>query len=317
MPTKTVFVLGAGASKRYGYPSGAELKDEIVKGTLEGYTGLINLRGTLQQTLQPDKEQITDFGNALAGSAQASVDAFLEKRKQFLEIGKQSIAIMLMAREHPRSLTRTSDLRWYDWLWDRLDNGVDGFVDHGITVVTFNYDRSLEQYLGVALRDSYMLDDSAIRTQLATLGFIHVYGTIGGRPFLDEDARPYGPSAERVDIVHSANSINIIDRDQDAAKIPAITEAVEALAVAQHVYFLGFGYLDTNVKRLQLPGAAAQLRSGTVLGFTYKETKNICQRLKLSTPSEKQLRGHPTDSKTPMEMNCTEFLRHYATLQIP
>ena len=49
-------------------------------------------------------------------------------------------------------------------------------------MVTFNYDRYLEQYLGVALRESYMLDDSAIRTQLATLRFIHVYGTIGGRP---------------------------------------------------------------------------------------------------------------------------------------
>ena len=41
MTTRTVLVLGAGASKRYNYPLGAELKDEIVKGTIDGHTGQI------------------------------------------------------------------------------------------------------------------------------------------------------------------------------------------------------------------------------------------------------------------------------------
>ena len=268
----------------------------------------------MQRTVESDGKKIKEFGYALAGSAQASVDAFLEKRPQFLQIGKQSIAAVLMAREQPRHLFRTSDLRWYDWLWDRLDNGVDGFVDHSITVVTFNYDRSLEQYLGVALRDTYTLDDSAIRTQLATLGFIHVYGTIGGRSFLDEEARPYGPEADRERIVQSADSINIVDREEDVTKNAALAEAVSALAVAELVYFLGFGYEEVNVGRLQLP-VVAQNRTGTLRGFTFKEAQDIRQRINLGVPREQDLRGVPGDSRTPTDMNCVEFLRHFATLK--
>ena len=182
-------------------------------------------------------------------------------------------------------------------------------------MVTFNYDRSLEQYLGVTLRESYELDDSATSTQLATLGFIHVHGTIGGRSFLDEEARPYGPEADRERLVQSANSINIVDRTQDATKNPAITEAVKAIAAAQDVYFLGFGYDPANVERLELP-PPKQRRLGTVRGFTNREAMSICQRLNIHIPNEKQLRGHPSDSKKPTEMNCIEFLRHYAELNL-
>ena len=43
--------------------------------------------------------QLNDFCNALAYSADASIDAFLEKRPDFMNIGKTCMAVALIACE--------------------------------------------------------------------------------------------------------------------------------------------------------------------------------------------------------------------------
>ena len=92
---KTVLVLGAGASADYGFPVGSELKEQIVGLNLarprDGSHGDC-LRTAIYRGNQTEKE-FKDFQVALRMSGQPSVDAFLELRQEFMDVGLLSISL--------------------------------------------------------------------------------------------------------------------------------------------------------------------------------------------------------------------------------
>ena len=75
----TVLVLGAGASKPYGFPLGGELKDLIIKQIREpNNDSSIRLSELLSRQGISRGDQ-TEFAERLDQSAHTSVDAFLEE----------------------------------------------------------------------------------------------------------------------------------------------------------------------------------------------------------------------------------------------
>src|SRR5262245_54283975 len=83
--TETVFVLGAGASEPYGFPTSATLRRWICDS---------NLRKQMLVRPLADKCGIKDdltlnFCNAFHNSAINSIDAFLAKRSEYTDIGKK------------------------------------------------------------------------------------------------------------------------------------------------------------------------------------------------------------------------------------
>lgn len=92
----TVFLLGAGASYPYGLPLGSELKKYILERYVsdnDGHTShLIN-------TTSFRRTDIDRFIGALRYSGLLSVDAFLERRPEFMEIGKAMMGIELLHAE--------------------------------------------------------------------------------------------------------------------------------------------------------------------------------------------------------------------------
>lgn len=99
--TPTVLILGAGASKPYGFPLGEKLKVDMCKElTDQGqplFTRMLQTTGRLE-------EDIKHFANQLWRSEQPSVDAFLERRKEFLDIGKEAISCALVPCEEEKRL---------------------------------------------------------------------------------------------------------------------------------------------------------------------------------------------------------------------
>ena len=93
-----VFVLGAGASSCFGYPTGQLLLDRVVQ-NLKVRNGTPPTRQQLLDLSHSDDE-IDQFADALWYSGQDSVDAFLEHRTEFLELGKLAIAQALMPHEN-------------------------------------------------------------------------------------------------------------------------------------------------------------------------------------------------------------------------
>lgn len=118
---KTVFVLGAGASYPYGFPTGESLVDEIIASVSADQTPHAFLyNGCVDRDVQR-------FARDLADSEALSVDSFLEHRSDFLKIGKLAICLGLIPRERDDSLSRghrqgTSTrgrMAWYQYLWNQ------------------------------------------------------------------------------------------------------------------------------------------------------------------------------------------------------
>lgn len=156
---ETVLVLGAGASAPFGFPTGQALKDRICSMTLGQAKSVKLLR-----TLGFEGNIITDFMVALRESGRPSVDAFLEYRGDFVDIGKAAIACELLPFEKTgrlfgdwikkRANPDNKEGNWYDYLFEVFADGVsfDTFDRNKLSIITFNYDRSIEHYLFTCLK---------------------------------------------------------------------------------------------------------------------------------------------------------------------
>jgi len=153
--TKTVLVLGAGASKPFGYPTGPELFNEVCK--------LLDHEGNAFNSIWKtgfDKDLIKDFRSKLYASGRNSVDEFLEHRPEFLNVGKHAMAAVLLQLEKPDNLYKHDILNnWYKFLFTKMNTSLDDFENNNISFITFNYDRSLEYFLFNSIMNSYKIDE--------------------------------------------------------------------------------------------------------------------------------------------------------------
>ena len=260
--------MGAGASEPYGYPSGKSLRDQIIYGLSDERQHLFK---SLKQ-IGCNSDDIKKFRTCLYYSGKGSVDAFLEHRREFIEIGKSAIAAILMQHEDVEKLFAKGD--WYQYFYDKLNASFDSFGSNQVSIITFNYDRSLEQYLITALQNSYGKSESECAAILQQIRIIHIHGQLGFLPWQSERSRLYKESQLSEHIQNSAAGIKIIHDDIDLEKDPEFRRAHEILNDAQIVYIIGFGYNETNVKRLSIP------KTINVVGSAYK-SPNLRQSRRL------------------------------------
>lgn len=248
----TVLVLGAGASIPYGYPSG--------KGLLQEISLNIGNSRWVSPILQCNIEQevILQFRDELILSQQPSVDAFLEHRNEYVEIGKLSIALALFSHESEEKLFRfeTRDIGCYHYLFDQLNSGWEEFSKNTLSIITFNYDRSLEHFLFTALKHTYNKTDDITAEALTKIPIIHVHGWLGPLPWQAAGGKPYMkqnyPEQNiRVSELKNASELILIQHEGDKSSIE-FRQAYDCLCDAERIYFLGFGYHTQNMERLKL-----------------------------------------------------------------
>ena len=176
----TVFILGAGASVPFGFPVGCDLRDDIVKKLSDTTTTLF----VVLRAAGFDDSQITRFREALQKSGQPSVDVFLEQRSEFTPIGKVAIAASLIPYEDEAKLWGGAQ-NWYEHVWKHLGPSLmDDVAQSQLSVITFNYDRSLEHFLYSALRNSFNIGtEDAARYLREVIRVVHVHGKLGELPF--------------------------------------------------------------------------------------------------------------------------------------
>jgi hypothetical protein len=102
--SNTVFVLGAGASAQFGFPLGQDLCDEVINSLALGR----QQRAHLLNTTHFAERTLDYFREELRVSAQPSVDAFLEHRTEFIEIGKAAMAVILIGCEKPDEIWKNT-----------------------------------------------------------------------------------------------------------------------------------------------------------------------------------------------------------------
>jgi hypothetical protein len=269
--TPTVLVLGAGASVPYRFPSSEELKRVICE-TL----GAANSRATqfLAEKYDHSPHEFVEFREAFRRSGTSSVDEFLEHRPEFIPVGKLAIAYCLIPYENEENLFSTSGRGgdWYQYLFTKMNAPFEEFGNNRLSIVTFNYDRSLEHYLLTVLQNAYGCSVEECQQAVAKIPIIHVYGQLSRIPYPEPSSRPYVPDPEYTNhfVGYAAAGIKILHETE-----PELHEAHRLLTEAQKICFLGFSYHPLNAQRLALSDSSNRTVFGSALGLEDAEINNV------------------------------------------
>jgi hypothetical protein len=234
----TVLILGAGASVHVGYPLGKTLIENVCKWSLDG----------LAETWR-SQEEVRDFIRRLSRSAHYSIDAFLEQNPEYVELGRIVIARAIKTKEDIKRLFPPNDSGWYQYLFNTLaSDGLEGFGANSLSIITFNYDRSLECYLHEALKARFRLSPDEATQHLRKLKIIHPHGMLGFYPEI-----PYEVGYdELLEISRGIKIIHEFSEPSDGAFCSGdFKVAHECLTNSERIFFLGFGFHLDNVRRLR------------------------------------------------------------------
>jgi hypothetical protein len=267
----TVFILGAGASAPYDYPQSQRLIDEILSlGKPES--------DQLGISLGPFQE----FQRDLRNSHQPSIDAFLEHRQEFLKAGKLAIAHRITRYEN-EELLKMRD--WYSRLVNRMAQRFEDVSKNQLSVITFNYDRSLEHFLFESIKARFGKTEGEVAEALSSISIHHVYGRLGRLPWQSKvnsescRARQYGDQSARATI-ESAEGIRLIHERNEHDTLQSVLD--ERLKNAEWIFILGFGYQQENMGWIRgASGRPAGIRA-TCLGLTDARKSVVSSRHKIA-----------------------------------
>jgi hypothetical protein len=252
----TVFVVGAGASVPFKFPSGLGLLRDA----------RIQKADKIRQWTHDKviREELVQFCDRLRDCQELSLDAMLEYQPaHFQAAGKRLIADRLLRCEATSRGVASEGGDWIEHLFALMAEGVGNTADflyhNAVWFVTYNYDRLIEHKLMAGLRSKYHADWKNHQQKILER-VIHLHGSLGDLAEGTENYVPFGamtssrigteydreltefmPSCER--------SIRIVHEVQDDS---SFTHARGLLATAERVFFLGFGFGVKNVDRLNL-----------------------------------------------------------------
>jgi hypothetical protein len=254
--TETVLVLGAGASVPFGFPTGAELRQKLCLEMRAGHSIHELLRDSGQDT-----SLIGRLCEEFERSGINSIDAFIAFRPEYQKLGELAIAAALVPLEDYSKLMNVGGKQgnsdWYQLLWNEMLAGVSepkDVLQNKVRFITFNYDRSLEQYLLYAIRHTFELDQNAAFDVLRQIPIQHVYGSLGN--YHPEDGFRYERYKKSALLEVLSNATQTI-KTVPAVRGPIDPISVEWLSKAQRVFVMGFGFDATNCSRIGLTEACS------------------------------------------------------------
>lgn len=322
---RTVFLLGAGASCPYGFPTATDLRKQILSDFEDRYVHFLDRAGAGIRVDRiangyPDLPDVREFLKCFDRSSTASVDLFLARNPRFEIIGKIAICLSILHAEkysNFREQTEKPEQDWYRYLYDRLTHELTGrdsyqqFHSNTVAFVTFNYDRSLEHFLFESLLNSFEdADTEKVREQLAQVPIIHVYGRPAALPWQEPDARTgldYGKKLDDLSFVNVLGFIDNIRIVHEGKENPEIEKACGLIHDADHVFFLGFGYAEENLKALRIPDVLAtkQRLYGTAMGVP--DVGRIVSALKAGLRDAQAFAGVEIDDRA----DCLKLLHQF------
>jgi len=312
---KTVFILGAGASCPYGYPSGQKLREEICDHFVSDSQAYFDEQEGRGPLIPARLRNAEIFKDKFFKSSTKSIDLFLARNSEFMLMGKWAIIFRILAaerkscfREHMKN--RTQD--WYSYLFERLTEGLvrkddyKRFCKNDVSFVTFNYDRSLEHFLYESLLNAFnRIGNSEVIEQLNEIPIIHVFGQVAGLDWQDLQSKiEYGREINGINVERLVENLRIIYEEENN---PELEEARKLIGTAQHIFFLGFAYGIENLEILNIPEIFRHEQKiyGTALKFTNREINSVYNFF-LNQPLSRKPNVSIIEN-----MDCLALLREY------
>jgi hypothetical protein len=314
-----VFVLGAGASIPFGFPSGESLVDQILETKKEDTAQYGRKCEDIMQEMNFHNNLMIELQKVLRRSQINSIDSFLAlpQNARFVELGKLLIAGLIVPHEKIDTLfakTTGANGNWYNLVWNNLSDyqSMKEFLEAlRITVITFNYDRSFEHYFHTVLKTRFDTNSQEIAEFLKNI--IHVHGLLGNYPCISkDDGRPYGEkyfstikgaTKDFSDIKKAMKRIKIV---HEVGRYPEKTTINARIEQADRLVFLGFGYQADNIAKLfQGVSNPPKKIMGTSFGLKSAEVSAARKRIARSL----NISEGDVDIDCQQELGCYDYLR--------
>lgn len=300
---KITVILGAGSSAEVGMPVGNELKSKIaslLEVTGESRTdsiskGILANKWTANWVLDQDKYFLACHQIATAMPQAISIDNYLHAHKndkRTLLAGKLAISEAILNAERassvywePNSNTgfdfKRSSASWYNIFFQLLTENcsIENLPESlsNVSIISFNYDRSLEHYLICALKNYYRLRDEQAIEIMGNLEIHHPYGQVGFLPW--QNSNPHAhfgaePTPQLLEAISGQIRTFTEGTDPDNSNIDQIRES---LALSNKMIFLGFAFHPMNMQLLATNEDFNKTKTcfGTALGISEPDCKII------------------------------------------
>jgi hypothetical protein len=348
-PSKTVFIIGAGASSEVGIPSGRKFLDivseklnfQFHRPSLASGLGDHGILDVIQNKYAHDLQTLKSYVAAAQRIREGvifsrSIDSFIDAHRDDQKIqllGKLAIAKTILEQEQQSALhrglpeVRFQDIpklnqSWFVVLARGLNDGVwrneIDRVFERVSFIVFNYDRCVEHFLYNAIQEHFGVDQPTAKSVMQHLTILHPYGMIAKLRWQGDCGIPFGFPANRQNLMMMADQIKTYtEQIEDNDTLSAIKREVED---TEALVFLGFSYQDLNIKLLD-PGKECTVRS--VYGTAYEisdsnveEIKEQLRRLVGHSLAESRMRGSQETISERLyirsHLKCAELLEEYS-----
>jgi hypothetical protein len=306
MNKRTVYVIGAGASKEAHLPTGHELKrvisdlldirfDGIWRQTNGDYLikdallVLVKQPNGQRGDINPHLQEAWHIRDALPLAI--SVDNFLDAHRDNGKIaicGKLAIVRSILTAEknsllyfdrsqgastiHFSSLEATWYLPFFQMLTENCvkDDLKDRF--QSISLIIFNYDRCIEHFMYHALKNYYKVLDNEAAQLVSYMNIYHPYGSVGSLPWFvnsNSDNVEFGVDPYTGQFLQLAKKIKTFTEgtDPNSSDISAIKKHMEQ---ADRLVFMGFAFHKLNMQLI-----APDTKNKVLIPECYATTLNI------------------------------------------
>jgi hypothetical protein len=301
--SKTLFIVGAGASQEAGLPTGIQLTrmiaekldirydafsdphspktgDRAIASAIVNYAkaknsdpNLFLQRAWKIRDAMPQAISIDNFIDAHSSDPGVVLCGKLGITQAILESEQQS---KLYFDERPGAnatfdhtkVDGTWYLPFFKLLTENLRKEKVDTVFDNVSFITFNYDRCIEHYLYHALQNYYDISDQDTDTLMGKLQVLHPYGVVGRLPWQDRNSNvSFGGVSRNVNLLNLASQIKTFtEQIEDSQELWAIRSHVQHAGI---IVYLGFAFHELNMKLLSSETASNVKRVfGTAVGIS-------------------------------------------------
>lgn len=226
-----------------------------------------------------------DISNALPNVS--SIDSYVEMHKgnkNITLISKLGIIRTILAAEKSsklhfdlhrkdsfslRPLTNTWLAKFVQLLTNRVEKASIESIFENISIICFNYDRCIEQYLSQALEHIYLISDKEAQRLVKKLKIYHPYGSVGGFPWStgNQFDITFGKEINADKLLEQTKEIKTYSEQTDEKD--TLNSIKEEVRNANTLVFLGMAYHRQNLDLL-MPEGKTKVRKiyGTSMGIS-------------------------------------------------
>jgi hypothetical protein len=300
--SKTLFVVGAGASNEASLPTSKELArkiaDKLDIQVEQGYkqiSGSYLIPDAIRRPVPPHNNyrDINSYLDAAWAIRDAmpqalSIDNYLDAHSSDEKIelcGKLAIVECILEAERQSrlffKLPEASGIdmsglneTWYANFFQLLTENVRkedvGKVFENVSFIIFNYDRCIEHFLVYATANYYRITIENAQQLVSKLTLLHRHGVVGRLPWQEPLGISFGAQINGAKLLEASAQLKTFSqRIEDESALSKMRKLVEE---AQSIVFLGFAFHEPNMELIK-PARPSDVQRifGTAVGFSQSD----------------------------------------------